>query len=208
MLLVFIMFICVKFYDNFSIVVWLWRLFHKCLVRFRRQWNIRSYLVNALATFIVLSYVKILNVSFQFLISSLLYDINGHLVSKSYWYYDGRVDMTSGEYLPYLVFALSMLFSFNIFPWYCSPSTLSSFFNIVSTAYVAWSTGYPFNSIFILLWLTSNQNFHNVLKESELSFYGWRERPGTNWEKISILKTLSQLLWTYKSWKRWLQYLH
>ena len=116
LLLIFITFICVKLHDNFAIVVWLWRPFHKCLVRFRRQWNIRSYLVNALATFIVLSYVKILNVSFQFLISSLLYDINGHLVHKSYWYYDGRVDMTSKEYLPYLLLALSMLLIFNIFP--------------------------------------------------------------------------------------------
>ena len=116
LLLIFITFICVKLHDNFSIVVWLWRPFHECLVRFRRQWNIRSCLVNALATFIVLSYVKILNVSFQFLISSLLYDINGHLVHKSYWYYDGRVDMTSKEYLPYLLLALSMLLIFNIFP--------------------------------------------------------------------------------------------
>ena len=54
LLLIFITFICVKLHDHFAIVVWLWRPFHKCLVRFRKQWNIRSYLVNALATFIVL----------------------------------------------------------------------------------------------------------------------------------------------------------
>ena len=65
LLLIFITFICVKLHDNFAIVVWLWRPFHKCLAQFRRQWNIQSYLVNALATFIILSYVKILNVSFQ-----------------------------------------------------------------------------------------------------------------------------------------------
>ena len=90
--------------------------FHKCLVQFRKQWNIRSYLVNALATFFVLSYVKILNVSLQFLTSSLVYDVNGQLVSKRFWYYDGRVVMTSREYLPYLVLALSMLLTFNVFP--------------------------------------------------------------------------------------------
>ena len=116
LLLIFITFICVKLHDNFAIVVWLWMPFHKCLVRFRKQWNIRSYLINALATFIILSYVKILNVSFQFLISSLLYNIEGHLISKSYWYYDGRVDMTSREYLPYLILALLMLLIFNVFP--------------------------------------------------------------------------------------------
>ena len=116
LLLIFITFICVKLHDNFAIVVWFWSPFHKCLVRFRKQWNIRSYLVNALATFIVLSYVKILNVSFEFLISSRVYNMEGHIVYKGYWYYDGRVDMTSREYLPYLVLALSMLLIFNVFP--------------------------------------------------------------------------------------------
>ena len=116
LLLIFITFICVKLHDNLAIVVWVWRPFHKCLVQFRKQWNIRSYLVNALATFIVLSYVKILNVSFQFLTSSHVYDIKGQQVNKGYWYYDGRVDMTSTEYMPYLVLALSMLMIFNVFP--------------------------------------------------------------------------------------------
>ena len=88
LLLIFITFICVKLHDNFSIVVWLWRPFHKCLVRFRRQWNIQSYLINTLATFIVLSYVKILNVSFQLSVSSLIYDTKGHVVNKVYWYFD------------------------------------------------------------------------------------------------------------------------
>ena len=114
--LIFITFICVKLHDNFSIVVWLWRPFHKCLVRFRRQWNIQSYLVNALATFIVLSYVKILNVSFQFLTSSSVFNIEGQVVNQGYWYYDGRIHMTSREYLPYLILALSMFLIFNIFP--------------------------------------------------------------------------------------------
>ena len=96
--------------------MWVWRPFHKCLVRFRKQWNIRSYFVNALATFIVLSYVKILNVSFQFLTSSHVHDIKGQQLNKGYWYYNGRVDMTSTEYMPYLVLALSMLMIFNVFP--------------------------------------------------------------------------------------------
>ena len=90
--------------------------FHKCLVRFRKQWNIRSYLVNALATFIVLSYVKVLNVSFEFFISSRVYNIEGQRINKAFWYYDGRVDMASKEYLPYLLLAVLMLLVFNIFP--------------------------------------------------------------------------------------------
>ena len=114
--LILLTFILVKLHDNFAFVVWIWKPFHRCLAVFRRQWNIRSYLVHAFATFIVLSYVKILNTSFELLRPSLLYDMHGHHILKAYWYYDGRVDMTSKGYIPILVLALFMLLFFNVFP--------------------------------------------------------------------------------------------
>ena len=116
LLLILLTFFLVKLHDNFAIVVWFWRPFHRCLVVFRRQWNTQNYLVHALATFIVLSYVKLLNTSFEFLIPSQLYDRESNRIHKAYWYYDGRVDMTSKSYLPYLVLALFMLLFFNVFP--------------------------------------------------------------------------------------------
>lgn len=42
--------------------------------------------------------------------------MKGQSINKAYWYFDGRVDMTSKEYLPYLVLALFMLLIFNILP--------------------------------------------------------------------------------------------
>ena len=109
-------FIIIKLHDNFTIVVRLWRPFHKCLFLFRKQWNIRSYLVNTLTTFIVLSCVKIINISFEFLTPSSVYDMNGRSVSNAYWYYDGRVNMTSNEHLPYLLLDSFMLLIFNVLP--------------------------------------------------------------------------------------------
>ena len=114
--LILLTFILVKLHDNFAFVVWLWKPFHRCLAVFRRQWNIRSYLVHAFATFIVLSYVKILNTSFELLRFSQLYDVHGNHILKAYWYYDGRVDMTSKSYIPILLLALFMLLFFNVFP--------------------------------------------------------------------------------------------
>ena len=81
--LILLTFFLVKLHDNFAIVVWFWRPFHRGLVSFRRQWNTQSYLVHALATFIVLSYVKILNTSFEFLIPSQLYDIESNRIHKT-----------------------------------------------------------------------------------------------------------------------------
>ena len=72
--------------------------------------------MHALTMFIVLSYVKILNTSYELLIPSRLYDVEDNRIHKAYWYYDGRVDMTLKSYLPYLVLALFMLLFFNVFP--------------------------------------------------------------------------------------------
>ena len=106
--LILLTFILVKLHDNFAFVFSLWRPFHRCLAVFRRQWNICSYLIHALATFIVLCYVKIFNTSFELLISSQLYDmaLHSNQILEAYWYYDGREDMTSKGYLPFLVLAL------------------------------------------------------------------------------------------------------
>lgn len=115
--LILITFIFVKLHDNFAIVAWIWRPFHKCLFLFRKHWNIQSYLVNALTTFIVLSYVKILNISFQFLTRTHVYNVFNKRVNKAYyWYYDGSMDMTSREYLPYFLVATFMLLMFNVVP--------------------------------------------------------------------------------------------
>ena len=45
---------------------------------------------------------------------TMYYDMKGKSLNKAYWYYDGRVDMTSKGYLPYLVLALFMLLFFSI----------------------------------------------------------------------------------------------
>ena len=78
------------------VVVWLWKPLHRLLASFRRQWNNQSYLVHTLATFIVLSYAKILNTSFsESLFSSCVFNLKGQSANKWLWYYNGSVDMTS-----------------------------------------------------------------------------------------------------------------
>ena len=116
LLLIFITFVLVKLHDNPAFAVQLWRPFHKCLVPFRKQWNIRSSLVNALAIFVILSYVKILNVSLQLLMPWHVYNMEGQIVNVAYLFYNGTIDMTSKAYLPYFVLALLMLLIFNVLP--------------------------------------------------------------------------------------------
>jgi hypothetical protein len=116
LLLIFITYLLVFMHDNFQTVVWLWKPFHACFVGFRKEWNIKGSLINAFATFLLLSYVKFLSVSFELLIPIRIFNMHGHLLSKLYLYYDGTVEYFGKEHLPFGILALIVLTVFNIFP--------------------------------------------------------------------------------------------
>ena len=115
--LIAIMYLFVKLHDhNFRPVVWLWKPFHFCTARFRRQLDIRVSLVDAYATFFVLSYVKILLMSFAFLLPTQLIDIHGHTVDKHYLYYDATVEFFGETHRPYAILAIAVLVVFVFSP--------------------------------------------------------------------------------------------
>ena len=102
-------------YHNCRLVVWLWRPFLKCCFHFRRQWNIQSSLVDAFATFLLLSYVKFLSVSFDILTPAFVYNKSGRFVA-TVTYYDGRVKYFGKDHLPYAVLAITVLLVFTVLP--------------------------------------------------------------------------------------------
>ena len=115
--LIVITYLLVEMHDhNFRIFVWLWKPFHSCFAHFRREWNIRGSLINAFATFLLLSYVKFQSTSFTFLLPVRVYNIHGKALSKLYLYYDGTVEYFGKEHLPFAILALVVLLLFNIFP--------------------------------------------------------------------------------------------
>ena len=60
---------------NFKIIRVMCRPFHRCIEHFRSQWNVRTSIVDAFATFLLLSYVKLLSVSFDLLVPTQVYNI-------------------------------------------------------------------------------------------------------------------------------------
>ena len=102
-------------YHNCRLVVCLWRPFLKCCFRFRRQWNIQNSLVDAFATFLLLSYVKFLNVSFDILTPSFIYNKWGKQVA-TVTYYDGHVEYFGKDHRPYAVLAIAVLLVFTVLP--------------------------------------------------------------------------------------------
>ena len=116
LLLIFITYICVSLHDRYRVLVLLWGPFYRCFARIRREWYIRKSLVDVFATFLLLSYVKILNVSISLLIPTALYNVHGQKLHEYVLYLDGTVQYLSKSHIPYAILAIFMLSVFNIFP--------------------------------------------------------------------------------------------
>ena len=79
-------------------ILFLWRPFHCCFSHFRRQWDIRTSLVDAFATLLLLSYIKLLSVSIDLLAPTAVYDIHGKPLPNLYLYYDGSTEYFGREH--------------------------------------------------------------------------------------------------------------
>ena len=87
-------------HDRFNLVIWLCRPLYTCLHRFRKEWDIKSSLIGAFATMLLLSHVKILNVSSNILIPLYSFYMNGSH-SKFYVSIDIDTPYLSKTHLPY-----------------------------------------------------------------------------------------------------------
>ena len=92
------------------------RLLNKCLHLFKGEWNVGSLLIEAFATLILLSQVKILNVTFNILTPTYFYNING-AHGLAHLYNDPHTVYLSKQHLPYFVLAIAMSFVFNFLPF-------------------------------------------------------------------------------------------
>ena len=108
------------------LVLWLWRPFHRCCVRFTRIMDIQSSIIKAFATFLLLSYVKLLDTTIGMLLPVKAKDVHGQVVGW-YVYYDASYRYFHKDHLPYaimgiacfLIFVLSPLVLLLIYPTTC-----------------------------------------------------------------------------------------
>ena len=102
---------------NFRVVKILWRPFYALFALFRRNWDIRTSIIDAFATFFFLSNVKFLSASFDLLVPTPVYQ----LYPDHYNYtlgilYAADVEYFGSEHLPYGILAIVMLCVFVILP--------------------------------------------------------------------------------------------
>ena len=100
---------------NFRPIVWMWRPFHKCFTRFQGQWDVKASITDGFATFLLLSYLKILCVSFDLLVPTQVYDKYGNSLGL-YLFYDAAIQYFGKEHLPYAILALVITLLFNVLP--------------------------------------------------------------------------------------------
>ena len=118
LLLIFLTCIAFKLYSQgYKIMIAMSYLIQKCLSLFRKEslWSERASMVSVFATFLLLSYGRIMSVSINLLIYTPVINQKGNFVGK-YLYYDASYKFFGKEHLPYGILALVLFTCFNIFP--------------------------------------------------------------------------------------------
>ena len=93
----------------------MWRSFHKVLAIFRRTWNIRTSVIDSFATFFLLSYVKVLNITADILVPTTVYKLGSNR-STFGLYYPPTIQYLGEEHLPYVIIAIFILITLVITP--------------------------------------------------------------------------------------------
>ena len=115
LILVLFVYFLIKLHEQFELVQLLWRPAAWLFTHASKQWRTSNSLIQAFGMFILLSYVKIINTSFNILMPVQLRNVSGQVVGL-YVYYNGSLEYFGPDHLPYAVLAIFMFTTFNLMP--------------------------------------------------------------------------------------------
>ena len=102
---------------NYRVVRCVWKPFQLLLSLFRSNWNVQYSVIDVFATFFLLSNIKFLSVSFDFLIPTKVFQLYpAHYNYTLALFYAGDVEYFGKEHLPYAILALAVLCVFVLLP--------------------------------------------------------------------------------------------
>ena len=106
-----VVYCCITLHDNgCRVLVFCWKPFHWCFARFRGSWELKGSVINAFATFLLLSYSKLCTISFSLTLSIQVIDVCGGKVNGIY--YDASYVHLSKNHIPYLILSSIIVFVF------------------------------------------------------------------------------------------------
>lgn len=101
---------------NCRVFVCLWKPLCLLCVRFRQSWRAQTSVVDAFATFIVLSYVKLVRISLLLVTFTSVIFMEDNTIAKRVSNYDPTVDFMSRQHMPYVVLGSFFLLTFGFLP--------------------------------------------------------------------------------------------
>ena len=117
MLLIVITYIATELHSRgFKVITVLWRPFQHCSIYFRKEWNIKASLIDVFATFLLLSYNRLLDINFSLLMYITPHNPRGEAVGR-YLYYDSSKKFFGEEHRLFGNLALIVLMLFNCLPF-------------------------------------------------------------------------------------------
>ena len=121
MLLILLSYICIELYDhNYRVVVWFWRPFRACLKKYRRSWQPRTSIIDAFATFLMISYTKVTVITISLLTPAQQYYVFHERRSKVddgyVFYFDPQYPFFQGPHLFMGLLALLVAIAFVLAP--------------------------------------------------------------------------------------------
>ena len=100
---------------GFRPLVLLCRPLRLCTKQLRGKWYIKRTIKDAFITFLLLSYIKLLNTSFRLLSSTVIHDEYGKRHGR-FLIVDARIKVMSTQHLPYAILAISTLLLLIVMP--------------------------------------------------------------------------------------------
>ncbi len=112
LLLMVLTYVLVSLYDrNYRLLLYAWKPFKMIFNLFQRNWEIKTSLIDAFATFFLLSNVKLISVSFDLLNPVKVYQLNstGHFTYTWRLFYDATLPYFGERHYKYAILAIVVL---------------------------------------------------------------------------------------------------
>ena len=109
----------IKLHDhNFRPVVFIWQPFKSMFSIINTKWELKTSLIDAFATFFVLSSFKLQNSALQFLVPVIVYQINsaGHLTCSWRVFFAATIPYFGSRHLPYVILSILVLLFVTLIP--------------------------------------------------------------------------------------------
>ena len=119
MLLILITYILIQLHaHDYKVVVAVWKPFHRCFAKVRRSWDPQASIMNTFATFLFLSFSKVLYISHYSIKETSITILNSTVQSIIHdrLYYNPKSQIYSHQHIPFVVLSYTLTTAFVYIP--------------------------------------------------------------------------------------------